>query len=348
MGNCPSESAAPQTPVDSHSTIDGPASRSGSNSWRALSVREASRDTDGAIRILRGAERPQLVYLDSEEGGSFEEPIMTRSTQVPPYELPNGISIQQANPHETASLFKQIFVDHLYFQNGISLPANALVIDGGANIGLFTLYVLQHHPTATVVAVEPAPETFQILQANAARFRTAILLNCALGRDDGTVPFTYFPNVTCASGLYDAEDLGRFENIARSLIAKSEKTLDALRGPQGRELLDYLVAERLKRQTMLVSVRSLNTLIDSTGIRHINLLKLDVEGKEYEVLQSIRSEHWAMIDQLVIEVHDAPLTLSPLEELLWKHDFEVTTVSDELHAEACKAMIYAKCRTHHS
>jgi hypothetical protein len=46
---------------------------------------------------------------------------MTRSTQVPPYRLPNGLSIQQANPQETSHLLKQIFADNLYFQHGISL-----------------------------------------------------------------------------------------------------------------------------------------------------------------------------------------------------------------------------------
>src|SRR4051812_30255531 len=163
----------------------------------------------------------RALLLPSKQVRSLVEATMARSTQVPLYELPNGMSIQQANPNETTGLVTQIFVENLYFQNGISLPENALVIDGGANIGLFTLYVLQHHPTATVVAVEPAPKTFQILRANISNFRTATPHNCALGSQDGTMPFTFFPNVTCASGLYGAEDLERLEGVARSLIEKN-------------------------------------------------------------------------------------------------------------------------------
>src|SRR5689334_6455602 len=106
---------------------------------------------------------------------------MTGSIQATLYKLPNGLSIQQANPQETPALFRQIWVENLYFQKGISLPANSVVIDGGANIGLFTLYVLHHHPTATVIAVEPAPKTFQVLQSNTSQFATASVHNCALG-----------------------------------------------------------------------------------------------------------------------------------------------------------------------
>jgi len=253
------------------------------------------------------------------------------------------MSIRQANPLETSSLFRQIFVDNVYFQSGISLPANSLVIDGGANIGLFTLYVLQHQPTATVVAVEPAPQTFQLLQANTSDFRTATVHNCALGREDGTMSFTYFPNQTCASGLYDAEDLERIENLVRSLMLENEKTpAAAFRGPKGRELLDDVLAERLRRQTVLVPVRSLSTLIDNAGIEHINLLKLDVEGSEYDALQGVQDEHWSMIDQLVIEVHDSLVTLPLILELLRKRDFNVSSVSEGLQARARKAMLYAR------
>jgi FkbM family methyltransferase len=266
---------------------------------------------------------------------------MTRSTPVPPFKLPNGLSIQQANPVETASLFNQIYVENLYFQRGISLPENALVIDGGANIGLFSLYVLQHYPTATVVSVEPAPKTFERLQANTSPFKKrATAYNIALGREDGEMPFTYFPNVTCASGLYEAEDLERIENVARTMALESEKTPAALREPAGREMLDYIIAERLKRQTVLVPVRSLSTLISTAAVKHIDLLKLDVEGSEYGTLQSVRDEHWAMIDQLAIEVHDSPVTLPLLEELLRQRNFDVT--SDELPVKTRKAMIYAR------
>jgi FkbM family methyltransferase len=269
---------------------------------------------------------------------SINEANMTRASHLPLYTLPSGLSIQQANPLETTHLLKQIFVDNLYFQHGISLQPNSLVIDGGANIGMFTLFVLQHHPSATVIAVEPAPKTFQVLQANTSRFKTATVHNCALGREDGTMPFTYFPNSTTASGFLEPGDLVRLENFARSMILKSEQTPAALRQPEGRELLDYFVAERLKRQTIMVPVRNLSTLIGDAGIQRVHLLKLDIEGKEHDALLGVSDEHWARIDQLVIEVHDAAVTLPLLDAMLRERDFNVTSVRD---AGGRKAMTYA-------
>jgi FkbM family methyltransferase len=273
---------------------------------------------------------------------SIDEASMTRSTQVPLYRLPNGLSIQQANPQETSHLLKQIFADNLYFQHGISLAANPLVIDGGANIGLFTLFVLQQHPSANVVAIEPAPRTFHLLQANTSRFATVTVHNCGLGREDGTMPFTYFPNSTTASGFHEPENLQRLEKLVRSMILQSTEIPDALRRPEGQELLDYVVEERLKRQTVMVPVRNLSTLIGNAGIQRIHLLKLDIEGKEYDALLGIQDEHWVRIDQLVIEVHDAAVTLPLLEALLRERDFNVISVRD---AGGRKAMIYAKRAT---
>jgi FkbM family methyltransferase len=181
--------------------------------------------------------------------------------------------------------------------------------------------------------------TFQLLQANTARFATATVHNCGLGREDGAMPFTYFPNSTTASGFHGPEDLARLEKLVRSMILKSKEIPDALRQPEGQELLDYVVAEKLKRQIVMVPIRNLSTLIGDAGLQRVHLLKLDIEGKEYDALLGIQDEHWARIDQLAIEVHDAAVTLPLLEALLRERDFNVISVRD---AGGRKAMIYAK------
>jgi FkbM family methyltransferase len=46
------------------------------------------------------------------------------------------------------------------------LPANAnLVVDAGANIGAFTLYVLQNSTQSRIISLEPAPDTFERMAA---------------------------------------------------------------------------------------------------------------------------------------------------------------------------------------
>ncbi len=51
---------------------------------------------------------------------------------------------------------RELWIRDVYgHQNFLKLPENALVVDLGANTGVFTNLVLAHNPTARVVAVEP-------------------------------------------------------------------------------------------------------------------------------------------------------------------------------------------------
>lgn len=61
---------------------------------------------------------------------------------------------------------REIFCEDCY---GVHrLPRKARVIDGGANVGAFTLRVLWARPEAHVVAVEPSPENLHYLRQNLA------------------------------------------------------------------------------------------------------------------------------------------------------------------------------------
>src|SRR5215831_15660295 len=58
----------------------------------------------------------------------------------------------------------EIFVDKLYFQEGVSVLPGDIVLDVGANIGVFTLLAAQQG--AQVYAYEPISLTFAALQQN--------------------------------------------------------------------------------------------------------------------------------------------------------------------------------------
>jgi hypothetical protein len=72
----------------------------------------------------------------------------------------------------------------------------------------------------------------------------------------------------------------------------------------------------LKRETVSTPVRPLSLLIDENGVKNIDLLKVDVEGGEAEVLRGIREDHWPIIRQAVVEVHDGKNSLPVAEEML--------------------------------
>jgi FkbM family methyltransferase len=67
-----------------------------------------------------------------------------------------------------------------------------VVIDGGANMGMFTLATLRDHPGARITAFEPDPGVLALLRENLERngARDVTLVNAALGGDDGEMGFT--------------------------------------------------------------------------------------------------------------------------------------------------------------
>ena len=59
---------------------------------------------------------------------------------------------------EARATLHEICVDKLYFQEGVSIIPGEIVLDVGANIGVFTLLAAKHG--AQVYAYEPVPPTF--------------------------------------------------------------------------------------------------------------------------------------------------------------------------------------------
>ena len=58
----------------------------------------------------------------------------------------------------------EIFVEKLYLRQGMSIFPGDIVLDVGANLGVFTLFAARLG--AQVYAYEPVPPTFEVLQHN--------------------------------------------------------------------------------------------------------------------------------------------------------------------------------------
>jgi FkbM family methyltransferase len=67
---------------------------------------------------------------------------------------------------------------------------HSLIIDAGANIGGSAVYLASKYPDATVVALEPERNNYELLVENTARFANVIPLNKAIGGQPGTLPLT--------------------------------------------------------------------------------------------------------------------------------------------------------------
>ena len=54
-------------------------------------------------------------------------------------QLPNGRSVTCVSKDEVAFLYKEIYSDNCYLRHGLSLQPGDMVVDIGANIGLFSM-----------------------------------------------------------------------------------------------------------------------------------------------------------------------------------------------------------------
>ncbi len=144
-----------------------------------------------------------------------------------------------------------------------SLPKNPVIVDVGAFIGDFVLYVSAFFPKAKIYALEPHPISFQLLRENIQlnHLNDVSSLQLAVGKQSGICTF-------------------RLEENA------NESSLDF---------------SETNNTTFKTLVTTLPSLIRDQKIKHIHLLKIDCEGCEYQLIKNFISDK--KMDMVVLEYH---------------------------------------------
>ncbi len=234
--------------------------------------------------------------------------------------LPNGLPVMQINEFETRYLFGEIFVEQQYLPADLPpLPPRPTVFDAGANIGLFSLYVLGRWPDARVYAFEPAPEVYQALERNLALHARAEPRRLALGRFPGHTVMSYYPGCTMMSGLRADQAYDR--SVARSyLVTAAGEPAPGASGMTGARSLadaaDELLADRFDPVTVGCEVESVSGMMRQLDVGHIDLLKIDVERYELDVLLGVEEDDWRAIGRVAVEVDDRAGELGAVTSLL--------------------------------
>src|SRR5439155_19809328 len=100
-----------------------------------------------------------------------------------------GRPMQVADADSFLGAYKEIFFDRVYaFPSATPRP---LIIDGGANIGLATLFFKRAYPQSRVIAFEPDPVLFAFLKQNIAslQMQNVEAINAALWNSDTSLSF---------------------------------------------------------------------------------------------------------------------------------------------------------------
>lgn len=165
-----------------------------------------------------------------------------------------------------------------------------IALDIGANVGHYTIRMSDLvGPTGRVIAIEPVPESFAALTANARRFRFAnvTLLNVALGDESGVCGLTVptwpdgRPNnylaridsqgpVSCLAIRLDALELPGPVRLAKIDAEGYEaRILDGMRGILERDRPIVLLEHNAEAETLL---ESLGYAIGVSAVRSPNVV----------------------------------------------------------------------------
>ena len=248
--------------------------------------------------------------------------------------LPDGLTIAAVSLEETQFLHREVFVQDVYLRPhgfGAALPRGAVVLDIGANVGLFSLrlaalFAARGDETACIHALEPLPACFAALQANTAALRCVrahrlgVVAACAPG---ARATFTYFPHMAGNSTMHPEEKLA----LQRGAVAE-RFWAGALRLRCPVTTLSAFMAEQLP-----------------SGGR-VALLKLDVEGAELHALRGVDAADWHRIDAVVAEVHDVDGRPLAVASLLRDAGFVRVVIEPAVEgAPASCVMVYARAET---
>ncbi|HJS23707.1 MAG TPA: amino acid adenylation domain-containing protein [Pyrinomonadaceae bacterium] len=270
----------------------------------------------------RAAVVGQLLRMEKEARSSY-------------HELPGGLTVFHQNRGETEFLFQEIYVEQSYLKHGITLDAGACVFDVGANIGMFSLFVREHCPTAKVYAFEPLPPLFEVLKSNMTLYAGDVhVFECGLSNRAGSETFTFYPGLTIISGQH--ANLAEEKEVVKTFLSG-----DNGHATTSDEMIEELLSERLGRQSYACELRTLSEVIAEQRVEQIDLLKIDVEKSEFEVLQGLKPEDWRKIRQLVVEVHDVEGRLDQVKSLLEEHGYKLVVEQDRTLKQTRLYNIYA-------
>ncbi len=147
----------------------------------------------------------------------------------------------------------------------MELPRSpSVIVDAGAYTGISAAYFALRYPTAKIIAVEPNPVSFDLLQRNTNRFSNVIAIQAALWTNDTEVILS-----------------------------------DRATGDWGFTIVGGIRGEASFR----VPAISMKTLMQQYAIAHIDLLKLDIEGAERDVLEQSKY-WIGKVGCIAVELHD--------------------------------------------
>ncbi len=194
------------------------------------------------------------------------------------FETKTGLNIKIRVNSTDLMALTHVWMIQEYSNSGFDINDSDIVIDIGAHIGLFALFASQFCKQGKIFCFEPIKENYELLVEN---------INS--NKIKNIIPF----------------------NFAVSKESDSVKIF----------LNDDYSGHSMFLETnnfVIVKSKSLLDIFSENNIEECNFLKLDCEGAEYDIINSLPSDFLNKIKKSVIEYHLADTHPKLLEQLIKK------------------------------
>ena len=236
----------------------------------------------------------------------FENPILLSKIYLKPTRSSNqtvrlrnrGLQFRVRGAMDVWSI-KETFLDRFYEKYGFTIQPGWNIIDIGAGIGDYTLYVATAQPDSKVFAFEPYPGSFVLMQEN---LRSNAVTNVQ---------------------VFD-----------RAIDAESGKLILDLTGGEPLQFQSQLKEVPDHGKSLTVEALSLADALKKLELDSCDLLKLDCERAEYSILLSTPPSVLERIQRIVMEYHDnmTPYRHGELTSFLSERGFQVETFPNPVHS----------------
>ena len=161
----------------------------------------------------------------------------------------------------------EIYMDRHYEYESCKVNKNDVVVDIGANIGIFSRYACELG-ASKVISYEPDPVNFKCLIENSKEYNITPI-NKAVSDINGQIDF----NVKKGSGIGTISGLDtiQFPNEFEKIVTVDCDTFD--------------------------------DVCKNNGLDKIDFLKIDVEGAEKNIIYSMTQRDFDIVDKIVLEYH---------------------------------------------
>jgi len=190
----------------------------------------------------------------------------------------SGLKIKLRKHSTDFMQFATIWLINEYSKPKFSINDDDIIIDIGSHIGMFALFASQYCKKGKIFCFEPVKENYDLLIEN--------------------LKMNKISNVTTFNKAISGTDGGvtmflNQDNSGHNLIEKTNNKIQ-------------------------VSSISLKTFFDENIQKKCNLLKMDCEGSEYEIIESLPISYFNDIEKIIIEYHFLKKKLGSFQKLVKK------------------------------